>query len=239
VRRLGTFLTGSVLAAASVVALLSVGSPDVADPAPPEDAAPPAVEVLGATEVRVPVVLVTASGCGGRSRGSGVLLDDGRVLTARHVLDGASRATVAIDGVEADATVVAVDGDGRDAALLDAPALAGRTGAAVAGDDGPVARTPIRVLGHPYARALEEHVGTLAGVLEDGPLSLDGGPVLALDAVVTEGMSGGPVVDAAGSVVGVAIGYEYNSRTGIAVPIDDLRALLDGEGREVPPDAAC
>jgi putative serine protease PepD len=237
VRRLGTLLTGVVLATASTVALLSVGSPDVAEPAP---AAPSSsVAVLAATEVRVPVVLVTASGCGGRSRGSGVLLDGGRVLTARHVLDGASRATVEIDGVEADATLLALDGGGRDAALLDAPALAELPGAAVADDHRAAMHAPIRVLGHPYARALEEHAGTLAGVLDDGPLSLDGGPVLALDAVVTQGMSGGPVVDAAGSVVGVAIGYEFNSRTGIAVPIGDLRALLDGAGGEVARDAAC
>jgi S1-C subfamily serine protease len=236
VRRLGTLLTGVVLAAASAVALLSVGPSGVADPSTPSSSS--TVEVLGVTEARVPTVLVTASGCGGRSRGSGVLLDGGRVLTARHVLDGASSATVQIDGVVADATLLVVDGAGRDAALLDAPALTGFSGAVVDGD-GTAAHTPIRVLGHPYARALAEHAGTLAGVLEDGPLSLDGGPVLALDAVVTEGMSGGPVVDTAGSVIGVAIGYEYNSRTGIAVPIEALRALLDGVGREAAPDAAC
>jgi S1-C subfamily serine protease len=197
------------------------------------------VEVLGAVEQRplatVPVVRVIASGCGGRSVGSGVLLDGGRVLTARHVLDGASSATVDIDGRRVTARLIALDGNGRDAALLDVAGL--DLAGTVIADDRPTPGEHVRVLGHPRGGALEERRGALLGSLDVGPLALDGGRVLTLDLVVTEGMSGGPVVDATGAVVGVAVGYEANTRTGIAVPADELTALVDGRG--VPTQPAC
>jgi hypothetical protein len=47
------------------------------------------------------------------------------------------------------------------------------------------------------------------------------------------------VVDADGAVIGVAIGYEFNTRTGIAVPVDELTALLDSEGAALPREQAC
>jgi S1-C subfamily serine protease len=203
------------------------------------DAADRAVEVLGSVEVRsaaVPVVRVVANGCGGRSVGSGVLLDGGRVLTARHVLDGASSASVELGGRRVTGRVVALDGSGRDAALLDASALGDVPGAAVARSS-PSPDDVVRVLGHPRGGPLEERTGPVVGRLDSGPLALDGGPVLTLDVVVAEGMSGGPVVDRSGAVVGVAVGYEQNTRTGLAVPVDDLTALLAGSGETAR--AAC
>jgi S1-C subfamily serine protease len=229
VRRARTLLAGVLLTGASVVVLLDVEAPDVSSaPAPTTTLAP--VEVGAAVEIRpVPVVHVDATTCDGRSRGSGVLLDGGRVLTARHVVAGATEVEVEIDGLAVPARVVALDGAGRDAALLDVPALATRQGAPV-DEDGTTFRTPVTVWGHPRGRALADRTGLLLGDLEEGPLSLDGGRVLTIDAFVEEGMSGGPVVDATGTVVGVAIGYESNTRTGIAVPSDELGRLLDGVG---------
>ena len=43
------------------------------------------------------------------------------------------------------------------------------------------------------------------------------------------GMSGGPVVDADGRLVGVIIGVERNSGTGIAVPAAEIGPTLRGE----------
>jgi S1-C subfamily serine protease len=95
------------------------------------------------------------------------------------------------------------------------------------------------VIGHPFGGPRADRTGAVVGWLDAGPLALDGGRVLTLDVVVDEGMSGGPVVDANGAVVGVAIGYESNTRTGIAVPIDELDALLDGIGATAPEQQAC
>jgi putative serine protease PepD len=231
---------GVLLTGASVVVLLDVGAPDVSS-APAATTTSVPVEVLAevaARPVPVPVVAVDAVGCAGRSRGSGVLLDGGRVLTARHVVEGSDDVTVEIDGVEVTARVVALDGNGRDAALLDVPDLAAREGAAV-DLDGPTFRAPVTAWGHPRGRALVSRTGLLLGDLDAGPLAIDGGRVLTVDAVIDAGMSGGPVADSRGAVVGVAIGYESNTRTGIAVPIEELARLLDGAGLVPVPAAAC
>jgi S1-C subfamily serine protease len=237
VRRVRALVIGLGLSAVSGVVLLDADASTVSTGAPPTTGVP--VEVLGTTEIRpVPVVRVTAIGCGWRSIGSGVLLPGGHVLTARHVLDGADHARVELGGVVVDAELIAVDASGRDAALLDAPALADRAGAFVDGRSA-VTDTTVRVLGHPSGRALAERTGAVLGWLDDGPLALDGGRVLTLDVTVADGMSGGPVVDASGALVGVAIGYESNTRTGIAVPIDELGALLDGVGLAPSGERAC
>jgi S1-C subfamily serine protease len=244
VRHARALVVGLVLCVVSGLALLdagaeSVDAPSSAGTAPTSASPAEAVEALGATESRaVPAVQVMALGCGWSSWGSGVLLPGGRVLTAAHVLDGAERATIEIDGVTAEATVAALDGNGRDVALLDAPALAGIAGAAV-DETGAEQHATVRVIGHPFGGPRADRTGAVVGWLDAGPLALDGGRVLTLDVVVDEGMSGGPVVDANGAVVGVAIGYESNTRTGIAVPIDELDALLDGIGATAPEQQAC
>jgi hypothetical protein len=43
-------------------------------------------------------------------------------------------------------------------------------------------------------------------------------------------MSGGPVVDEEGRLLGVAIGYDRATRTGIAVPVAEIADLLEGRG---------
>ncbi|MGD6027689.1 serine protease, partial [Xanthomonas citri pv. citri] len=152
--------------------------------------------------------------------------------------DGADHALVEIGGRAVEAEVVVLDGGGRDAALLTAPGLAALAGAPVDAA-GAKQHMAVRVLGHPEGGPLAERSGSVLGWLDDGPLALDGGRVLTLDLVVTEGMSGGPVVDGDGAVVGVAIGYESNTRTGIAVPVDELTDLLDGVGAAPAQEQAC
>lgn len=211
-----------------------------------EHAAPMPAQVLGASGARPAtsepaatraavdpdiVVRIEARGCGGRSVGSGVLLDGGRILTARHVLDGATSATVQVPGVGAlPATVVAVDAGGRDAALLalrdaDVITTSGAIDATL-----PASGAVVAAVGHPSGGLLARAEGAVIGSQTRGPLALDGGRVLTFDAVVEPGMSGGPVFDRFGHVVGVAVGFDRATRTGIAVPIGDIADLLDGEG---------
>jgi S1-C subfamily serine protease len=205
------------------------------------------VDVLGAVETRtgatpspVEVVRVHVRGCRGPSAGSGVLLGDGLILTARHVLDGAGEASIVLhSGAVVPATAVAVDRDGRDSALLHAPELAR------AADVAPVQLAPelpdpgstVAVLGHPNGNAAVARSGLLLGTLDSGPLSIDGGRVMTLDLVVDPGMSGGPVVDEEGRLLGVAIGYDRATRTGIAVPVGTITDLLEGRGET--PQRSC
>ena len=50
--------------------------------------------------------------------------------------------------------------------------------------------------------------------------------MLEIDAVVSEGNSGGPVLDGAGNVVGVVYAGDRQRRLTAVVPLDDLRGLL-------------
>jgi len=201
------------------------------------DGAAPAVEVLGSVETAVDaaaveVVRVLAPGCGGRSVGSGVLLGDGRILTARHVLDGSDEASIVLaTGEVVPATVVALAHDGRDSALLVAPALTGvGTSRLSIADELPDRGAAVAAIGHPDGGSAVARAGTLAGTLDSGPLAIDGGRVLTLDLDVEPGMSGGPVVDEEGRLLGVAIGYDRATRTGIAVPVAEIADLLEGRG---------
>lgn len=190
----------------------------------------------------VHVVRVIADGCGGWSSGSGLALDGGRVLTARHVLDGAVEASVILDnGRVLAAEVVAVADDQRDGALLEVSSR----DAAMLGDVGDTAMadvpqrgTAVAAIGYPERSDATARSGSLLGSLDAGPLAIDGGRVLTLDLVVDPGMSGGPVVDAEGALIGVAVGFDHATRTAIAVPIDELDELLDGRANP-PVRGAC
>ena len=180
---------------------------------------------------RAPTVRLRAATCSGREIGTGVVLGDGTVLTARHVVDGA--ATVLVE-VDADASVhrgrvVAVGRGGRDLALV-------RVDDAITGPRASFAARPPRpgeevaVSGHAVGGPLVTTLGRVVAVVTDRPLGDDGGPMLVTTASVRAGMSGGPVIDADGRLVGLAIGAEEASDTALAVPLDDLRRFVAGGG---------
>lgn len=182
-----------------------------------------------------PVVRIVARTCNGLEAGSGVVLPGGLVVTARHVVRGASTVTVDGDGLPAvSGQVLGVDPTGRDIAILRVPGLGGVTPAVLAGGD--VARgTELAASGHPRGGERRSIGGPAAGYVDDGPLAADGQRVLTIDAVIEPGMSGGPVLDAAGQVVGIAIGVERNTGTGIAVPVATVARTLRGDDLAPPP----
>jgi S1-C subfamily serine protease len=196
------------------------------------------VERAGAgASPRDTTVRVIALGCGGYSFGSAVLLDGGRMLTARHLVAGATSITVALQtGEAATARVVAVDATGRDLALLQAPPLAARPGITVA----TLTPTPgdrIDVYGHPRGGPLTMRAARIVAFTASPPLAIDGGRVMTVDAPFDAGVSGGPVVDGAGALVGIAIGVERASGVGIAIPVDVAVTLAAGHGAPAP--ASC
>jgi serine protease Do len=205
----------------------------------------PSVAVLGAVEERstvsdhsqVPVVRVRVHSCDRVATGSGVLLDGNRVLTARHVVDGATAVSIDLpSGATATARVDAYDSAGRDAAVVRLAVPSAAAPVAIASRP-VVAGEAVSVLGHPQGGATVQRDGAVVAVVDHGALALDGGRVMTVDVGFEPGVSGGPVVDGAGRLVGLAIGVERNSGTGIAVPIDAIGALLEGRGEA--PAASC
>jgi S1-C subfamily serine protease len=196
---------------------------------------PISVSAVGA---RVPVVRITARTCGGLEAGSGFVLAGGLVITAAHVVQGALTATVDLEGGgSVPASVIGVDGTGRDVAVLFVPALIDAPGASVT--TRAVARgAEVSTSGHPFGGVRQTLAGRVIDYVDSGPIAADGGRVITVSAAFVPGMSGGPVVDLAGHVVGVAIGVERTTGTGIAIPTSELAATLRGEALSPAPSCA-
>jgi len=169
--------------------------------------------------------------------GTGIVLDGGLVLTNAHVVEGASQITVTVNGEEdardaelvasdedADLALVRVDG-GDD--LIAAPL--GTSADLQVGDE---------VVAVGNALALEGGMTVTAGIVSalDRSLESESGALTGLvqtDAAISSGNSGGPLVNAAGEVVGVntavaaSSGSVSASNIGFAISIDTAQDVVD------------
>jgi S1-C subfamily serine protease len=169
--------------------------------------------------------------------GTGMVLDaQGRILTADHVVAGASAITVTFqDG--ATRTAKALGGDtATDVAVLKVDpagltlhplALGTLTGHRV-GD-------PLAVIGDPFDVQRSLSTGVISGL--DRTIQAPNGfsipHALQTDAAMNPGNSGGPVFDAGGRVIGIAdqiatgnSGGDSSTGVGFAVPIDVVKPEL-------------
>jgi putative serine protease PepD len=179
----------------------------------------------------------------GSGAGTGVVLDDGLILTNAHVVNGADRvqvtgpdgrprsATVVNGDVAADIAVVRVD----DATGL-VPATLGRDHAVAVGDD-------VVAIGN--ALALEGGLTVTRGIvsaldrsIETGTGTLTG--LVQTDAAISSGNSGGALVNAAGQVIGINTavaasgGSVTASNIGFAISIDHAMATVARLLKETP-----
>lgn len=171
-------------------------------------------------------------GVGARwGRGSGVVVGDGRVLTNAHNVRGSEVAVSFEDGRTEEGTVAGVDED-ADLAVISvdtagAPALEwAEDGAAQLG-------SLVFALANPGGRGLRVTHGFVSGVERSfrGPRGRRIAGSLEHTAPLVRGSSGGPIVDAAGRLVGL-----NTNRAGegfyLAIPADAaLRERIDGLGR--------
>ncbi|HSE30381.1 MAG TPA: trypsin-like peptidase domain-containing protein [Pyrinomonadaceae bacterium] len=135
------------------------------------------------------------------SRGSGFFIDVDRVVTNRHVLDGAYRAEIhsSTGTVYPVRSVLAIDAEG-DIALLkvDAPAIGIRPLPLV--KTSPQEGESIVVIGNPLG--LEGSVTNgIVSAVRDIPTF---GRIIQITAPISSGSSGSPVVNMQGQVIGIA-----------------------------------
>jgi serine protease Do len=170
--------------------------------------------------------------------GSGVVLGEGRVLTNAHNVRGDQVAVTFADGRTTDGNVAGHDIDG-DLAVIEtdtgqAPALEWASDAAAA------IGTPVFALANPGGRGLRVTFGFVSGIDRAfrGPRGRRITGSLEHTAPLLPGSSGGPVLDAAGRLLGI-----NTSRLGegfyLAIPADQaLRdragALARGESAQSP-----
>lgn len=176
----------------------------------------------------------------GQGAGTGIVLtEDGQVLTNAHVVADATSITVTIPGETSprEAELIGAD-EQNDIALLQivdasglTPATTGDSTAVNVGDD-------VVAIGN--ALALEGGLTVTEGIVSGLGRSIalaDGGSLdnlIQTDAAISSGSSGGPLVNAAGEVIGITTAGASSGGTtsveniGFAIPIADALDIIAG-----------
>ena len=192
---------------------------------------PPSSEVVAAAQAASAssTVRVSGPGCGGGLTGSGVALAPGLVVTNAHVIGGIDDVTVEDAAGRHPATPVLFDSrtdlavlrvDGLVAPVLPLAAATVDTGegAAVLGypGGGPLVVSP--------AAVLDQRRAVGRDIYGRGTITRE---VYVLQSSVRPGDSGGPFVDAAGTVLGIVFARSsVDGDVGYALTADEVRTVL-------------
>ncbi len=175
------------------------------------------------------IVLIQTQSASGEGLGSGVIISDqGLILTALHVVDGASdiRVTFA-DGSQSEAQVTTTQPD-NDIAVLQPDTLPSQVVPAVLGNPNLMhVGDEAYAVGNPFGLYSSMSAGVISGFNrsfhpQNSDKTLQG--LIQIDAAVNPGNSGGPLLNRDGQVIGIV--------TGIANPTD--QDVFIGIGFAVP-----
>jgi S1-C subfamily serine protease len=196
----------------------------------PEESSPDSVAAvedgkLPADEAVRLAVRVRASGCGRVSTGSGFVLRSGVLVTNRHVVDEARRVQINTwDGASLEGRFVAV-AFYSDLALVALDATPASP--PILAETDPQPGDTVFAVGYPAGGPQTIEQGEVVGyeaAREFGDMG-NVGNVMRITAQVKPGNSGGPLLDAKGSVAGVVYAVETRSGHGLALPVSTLRLL--------------
>src|SRR4051794_21175910 len=184
------------------------------------------------------VVDITAEGSssGGKATGTGFVIDsEGHIVTASHVVDGASKVTVKFaSGATRTATVTGKD-DATDVAVLEIdPSGLTLHPLKLASSSSLAVGSAVAAIGDPFGYARSISTGIVSGL--DRTIQAPNGFTVAhaiqTDAALNPGNSGGPLLNASGEVVGIVDqiatdgNADQSSGVGFAVPIDLVKSQL-------------
>jgi S1-C subfamily serine protease len=170
--------------------------------------------------------------------GSGVIVaDDGTIVTANHVIAGATRITVTFFGGATTSAAVVSANSKLDVAVLSPASLPDVVVPAALGGGADVG-APVVAVGNPLGLADSVSTGVVSGLnrtaqTADGTYS----GLIQFDASVNPGSSGGALLNARGLVIGIVVSIANPAHEdafagiGFAVPIG---AALGGGGSASP-----
>lgn len=208
----------------------------------------PAFSTYAYQAVQPALVLIEASGVdsdGNASAGlgSGVVVSaQGEILTANHVVEGATEITVTyFDGTQSAAQIVSATPETDIAVLLPdqlspmvVPAVLGNPNALRVGDEAFAFGNPFGIYGSMSSGVVSGFNRSFQAVGSD--IRIDG--LIQMDTAVNPGNSGGPLLNRYGHVVGIVIGIlnptddEFFVGIGFAVPITVAGGGGNGRGPE-------
>jgi hypothetical protein len=177
-----------------------------------------------AEKYKASVVSVIAMDKGNRTirTGSGFFVDrQGVIATSHHVLEGAARAMVRLEG-RLEGEVMDILSDDPDCDLLMAKTSLKNTSPIPFGDSNGIAEgEEVLIIGHSPGWERMLSAGHILGSRKAANLQL-----LQLSAPLLVGCSGAPVLNKKGEVVGVATAFaDLSTELNFAVPIHYLRTL--------------
>lgn len=193
--------------------------------------------------------LFGSTGQQGTALGSGFVVDgQGRIFTNYHVVDGASKVRVTLNNEKVyDARIVGSD-PSNDLAILKIDAPADELTPLPMGDSSKLqVGQPVVAIGNPLGYNSTESQGIVSALGRDiqAPNGFTIMGAVQTDAPLTNGNSGGPLIDANGRVIGInsqvaanPTGTAQADGIGFAVPINaarDALRQLDDTGRITHP----
>ena len=188
------------------------------------------VAACSATDPATSVVRLAGTACLKPIIGTGVAVGDDLVLTVAHAIAGAEDdlRVVTPQGEERSVTVIAFDSD-RDLALLaveDLDATPVVLGSAAKGDSGTIAAVKgdlaVELIEYTVLRVVNARS---ADIYNEGHVERD---ALDIEARIEPGVSGAPLVDSAGEVVGIVFARSKDREEGgYALATSEITAFLD------------
>jgi S1-C subfamily serine protease len=219
----------------------SVAVPNRPSAGPSASRVPTTAEIYNAVAPSV-VFIEAAHADGSGDSGTGVIVNaDGTVMTALHVVKGASALRMRFaDGTQSAAQVASSDPTMDIATLAPTTLPSIVVPAVIVGSNRLAVGDPVVAIGNPLGLTLSTTTGVVSG-LDRQTHNPDGSSLSGLiqfDAAVNPGSSGGPLLNGQGGLVGivVALANPTNAGTfigiGFAVPI---ASALTGGGRPPRP----
>jgi len=175
---------------------------------------------------------------GGVATGSGFLIDnEGHIVTNNHVVEGATKVEVKLGSsdTEHEAEVVGTD-PATDVALLKVNVPASQQHPLSLGNSSQVnVGDPVVAIGNPFGLDRTVTAGIVSALQRQiqAPNGFAISHVIQTDAAINPGNSGGPLIDSAGSVIGINSQIQTggsgdgNVGIGFAVPINTAREVVE------------
>lgn len=168
------------------------------------------------------VVRIETVSCDGDGVGTGFLLSPTLVATVEHVVDDAAAISLEVGDQRTTGVVIGSD-PARDLALVQtARPLAGHQ--FTLADEDPTVGSPVAAIGFPLGQPITMTQGGISGL--DRSIAVDGQErpgLIQTDTPVNPGNSGGPLLSAAGEVVGL-VDALLTDANGIAYAVPATRA---------------